>query len=147
MTRRVVALLFGLLLVGALVTACGSSSSSSGGGSATPPADCRKAQDGTVEIKAKNIAWDTDCLEVSGTSLSIVEDNEDQVDHPLEIKGLPDKPKTNGKPGTEKLELTDLKPGAYDYICTIHANMTGTLYVTAGSSAGGAAPGSGPAAP
>jgi plastocyanin len=147
MTRRFVALLSALLVMSAFVAACGSSSSSSSGGSATPPADCRKAQDGTVEIKAKNIAWDTDCLEVSGTSLTIVEDNEDQVDHPLEIKGLPDKPKTDGKPGTEKLELSNLKPGKYDYICTIHANMTGTLYVTGGSPASGAAPGSGPAAP
>lgn len=131
------------LVMTTLLVACGSSGSSSSGGSATPSADCRKAQNGTVDLNAKNIAWDTDCLEVSGTSLTIVEHNEDQIDHPLEVKGLPGK--TNGKPGTEKLELTNLKPGKYDYICTIHSNMTGTLYVTAATPASGAAPAPGPA--
>lgn len=144
MLRRSLALLVAAVALAALVTACGkSSSSTSGGGSATPPADCRKASDGSVTLRAKNIAWDTNCLETSGTSLTIVEDNEDQIDHPLEVKGLSGR--TSGKPGTEKLTLTDLKPGKYTYICTIHANMTGTLYVTAPSSAGGAGPAPAPA--
>lgn len=146
MARRVVTLLVAALAMTALFVACGSSSSSSkgnGGGSGSAPADCRKAQNGTVDLKAKNIAWDTNCLEVSGSSLTIVETNEDQVDHPLKVKGLPGS--TDGKPGTEKLQLTDLKPGKYPYICELHSNMTGTLYVTAGGPSTGAAPASGPA--
>ena len=106
-----------------------------GGGGGDDPgasAGCRTAQDGRVEVVAKGVAWDTDCLEAPAGALTIVVDNRDDgVSHNLHLTDAPDGPKTDLEAGpvTQELDVS-LDVGAYEYVCDIHPNMVGTLTVS-----------------
>lgn len=101
-----------------------------------PSAGCRTAEGGRVELVAKGVAWDTDCLEATAGELTIVVDNRDDgVNHNLHLTDAPDGPKTDLEPGPVRQELAvSLEAGAYEYVCDIHPNMVGTLTVSAAAS-------------
>ena len=125
--RRGVTLLATLLLVSAALAGCGG-----GDDDPAPAAGCRTAQDGRVEVVAKGVAWDTDCLKAPAGALTIVVDNRDDgVSHNLHLTDAPDGPKTDLEAGpvTQELDVT-LGAGAYKYVCDIHPNMVGTLTVS-----------------
>lgn len=111
----------------ALLVACGDDDDTAGSGG------CRAAEGGEVTIVAKNIAWDTDCLEApAGEPLTIIVDNQDRgLPHNIHLTDAPGGPKTELEPGlvTQELEVT-LDAGSYQYLCDIHPNMVGTLTMT-----------------
>ena len=91
--------------------------------------------DRTVTIVAKDLAWDTACVQApEGVPFTIVVDNRDSgVQHDLHVKGLPGDPQTDLEAGPvrQRLPLDALRAGTYEYVCDIHPNMAGHLQVLA----------------
>jgi mono/diheme cytochrome c family protein/plastocyanin len=106
------------------------------GGEATPaPTDGNGGEVGAVlEISAQNIAFDTDTLSApADTPFQIVFANNDAgIPHNVEIK-------QNGQSvwlgdifngvETRTYDVPALPAGTYEFICTVHPNMAGTLTV------------------
>jgi plastocyanin len=106
------------------------------GGEATPaPTDGGNGEVGAVlEISAQNIAFDTDTLAApADTPFQIVFANNDAgIPHNVEIK-------QNGQSvwlgeifngvETRTYDVPALPAGTYEFICTVHPNMAGTLTV------------------
>lgn len=84
--------------------------------------------DNPFVIKINNLAFEPSCLTVSGpSSIKIV--NMDSVDHTFTIDGTQvDVPISAGQ--TFNGEPAALTPGTYNFHCTIHPSMTGTITVT-----------------
>jgi plastocyanin len=128
--RRLLAVV-GVLVVAAAVAGCGGDD---GGGATSSPSGtaCRAADQGRVTIVAKDLAWDTDCLQGTlGGELTIELDNRDDgVNHDLHIKGAPGDPHTPlaAGPVTQHLQVA-LPAGTYEYVCDIHPAMVGKLHV------------------
>lgn len=119
LARRVTTLTAAFLLAPALV-ACGSSSS--GGSSAPAPA----ANGHTVTIQ--NFGFHPSTLTVkAGTTVTFVQ--EDSTPHTVTGSGnsafLHSSPLNKGQTYT----ATFSKPGTYNYICSIHPDMKGTVVV------------------
>ena len=142
--RRFMIPLAGLLLVlGA--TACGSDEA--GGGvqpsdTGAPPSTeapdtgsggCTDASatdlsgDDPFTITIQDFAWDPDCVKASGSAAITIE-NKDSVDHTFTIPDTQvDAPLPAGE--TFNGEAAGLDPGTYEFICTIHPTITGTIIV------------------
>ena len=143
MRRGSFAVTLALVLIG---TACGGDGSSGivggaeptdGGGPVmtTSPAggDCTEdtatdlSGDDPFTISIENLRWSPGCVMASG-SASITVVNDDAVDHTFTIPGtqvdapLPGNQTFNG-------ESAALAPGTYEFICTIHPEITGTIIV------------------
>lgn len=133
--RRIIVTLVALLaLVG---TACSSKTTTSGGNSSgtggTGQGGCTDANavdltaDNPFTITVKDFAFSPDCFKAASTS-SITIVNNDSVDHTFTIDGtqvdapLPAEQTFNG-------ESAGLAPGTYEFRCTIHPQMTGTVIV------------------
>ena len=121
-------LLFGAVLAGLALTGCGSDEPSSA------PADCTRVEGGEVTLVARNLQWNIDCLQVTaGTEVTFTVRLEDEgVKHDLEVYGNGiDRVKTplEAGPATQTLEVTFPEPGTSSYVCTIHAQMEGDIFV------------------
>ena len=90
----------------------------------------------TLPLSAQNTAFSTNALTATADAPFTIDfKNEDVgMPHNVEIKdpaGGP--PVFNGKiitgPAEEQYAVPPLKAGAYTFVCTVHANMTGTLTV------------------
>lgn len=83
--------------------------------------------DDPFTISIENFRWTPDCVMASG-SASITVVNDDAVDHTFTIPGtqvnapLPGNQTFNG-------ESAALAPGTYEFLCTIHPAITGTIIV------------------
>ena len=99
--------------------------------SASPPAGCTAVTGPAYTLVARNISWNTDCLKVkAGTTVRFTVKLEDEgVKHDLQIFGQGQKEETalQSGPVTQTLSFPFTK-GFYQYVCTIHANMEGTIY-------------------
>jgi plastocyanin len=122
MRRIVVA---SLLATGVVVAAgCG------GDDDGSSLADEAVPDDPDVVVRAEDMAFDPDELEVpAGEPLTIVIDNRDEgVNHNIHVEGAPGPNKTRLEQGVSQQALTvTLEAGEYEYVCDIHPNMTGTL--------------------
>jgi plastocyanin len=96
---------------------------------------CKVVDDRTVTIVAKDLAWDTACIQApEGVRFTVEVDNRDSgVQHDFHLKGVPGDPQTDLAPGptTQHLRLDPIVAGTYEYVCDIHPNMTGHLQVLA----------------
>jgi len=126
--------LIGMVLL--VLVGCSSSSSTtaSGGTSSAPseggsvPANCTDLTSSSKpSVTISGFVFDPSCLIIkSGSSLTLT--NKDSADHTLTISGtsvdisVPAGKSANGN-------LTGLAPGTYQFSCTIHPSMTGTLVV------------------
>lgn len=112
-----------------LLAGCGSDSS---GGA---PSDCTKIANGEVTLVARNLQWNTDCLEgVVGVKTTFTVKLEDVgVKHDLQVfgQGIKEQTPLTAGPATLHLEVTLPKPGRYQFVCTIHAQMEGELFADA----------------
>jgi len=83
-----------------------------------------------VTLVARDVAWDTTCLEVKAGNVAFTIDNKDSVDHNLRVSGngVNEHTPLQVGPVTQHLSL-DLKAGTYTFVCDSHANMEGKLYV------------------
>jgi plastocyanin len=130
--RPALVLLAIVLVPGLSVAAC-----SGGDDAAAPPTAtagrCHRAEGGQVTIVAKDLAWDTACLEVpAGQPVTVVVDNQDSgVAHNLHLKTAPGNPTTALEVGPIQQHLTVTLPaGTYPYICDVHPNMEGAIQAT-----------------
>ena len=98
------------------------------GGSAAP-----SAGSASVTITALAIAFTTPAVTVpAGTAFTLEFDNQDPaIPHDVQIKDGAGAQvfKTDVFPGVEKrsYQVPALTAGTYPFVCTVHANMTGTL--------------------
>jgi plastocyanin len=128
--RRLALFVAVVLTASALAAGCG------GGQGAVP-----SFAGASVTIQARDIAFDPDIITMpAGQPLRLVLDNQDTgVGHNLHVfQGSTDiaqSPTVIG-PGLTTVELGTLAPGRYQYQCTIHPNMIGTVIVEAGGVAG-----------
>jgi plastocyanin len=97
------------------------------GAGCTPETATDLSGDDPFSITAQGFRWAPDCVRASGTA-SITVVNEDAVDHTFTI---PDTQVDAPLPGNETFngESAGLEPGTYEFLCTIHPTMTGTIIV------------------
>jgi amicyanin len=117
--RRSLLLVIGGLLV-ALAAACGSSGS--GGGASTAPT-------GPNTISIKNFMFSPSTLTVkAGTKVTFV--NDDSTPHTATGSGSSAMINSGNLNQGQTYSVTFSKPGTYQYTCTIHPYMKGTIKVT-----------------
>lgn len=82
----------------------------------------------TVEVTAKNLAFDPTTAEVAAGEVTFDITNEDDTDHTFTIDDADvDIQVAAGSSGSD---TATLDAGTYDWRCTIHPSMEGTLTVT-----------------
>jgi plastocyanin len=116
-----------------LLAACSSGGSSSP--SASAAASCAKPDaNGVVKVSAQNIAFDTNCIEVTaGQAFKIEFSNNDNVPHDIAIFSDSSKSKSlftgdiidGGKSVT--YDVPALEAGEHYFECTVHPNMNGKV--------------------
>jgi plastocyanin len=113
-----------LLLAAALLAGCGGSKKSSTSSSTTPASG---GGGGGTAVSMKNIQFSPKSLTVK-VGQTVTWTNDDSVDHNVIASGGAFKSNTFGHGATFKWKAT--KAGTFDYTCTIHPGMTGTVTVT-----------------
>jgi plastocyanin len=99
------------------------------------PDDCVPVTDGRITIDGTVAGWEPDCLEIpAGTKVQFTADLLDELPHNLQVSGPGLRPVSTGDPvaGGQlalALEVAFDQAGYYQYVCTIHANMEGSVYV------------------
>jgi plastocyanin len=127
--------LLALALAGLVVLTAGCGSD----GPSSAPSDCTRADDGKPTLVARNLQWNTDCLRVPAGEVTFTVQLEDEgVKHDLEVYGTGierTKTELEAGPATQTLDV-DLPSagGTFSYVCTIHAQMEGDLFVDAAPS-------------
>ena len=131
-----------LLLIGA--TACGSDdtgggvqpseagapsaeATDTGSGGCTDASATDLSGDDPFTITIQDSTWDPNCVKASGAAAITIE-NKDTVDHTFTI---PDTQVDAPLPANETFngEAAGLAAGTYEFICTIHPTITGTIIV------------------
>ncbi|HEY7464609.1 MAG TPA: cupredoxin domain-containing protein [Candidatus Limnocylindria bacterium] len=128
-------------VVALTLAACSSGSSStplpSGG---EPPSDCARVENGVIELSAANIEFSAPCMVANaGEAFTIRFTNEESAPHDVNV--YPDSSKgetlmdgevisTQGESLDYAVEALD--EGEYYFDCSIHTQMSGTLYVVSG---------------
>lgn len=129
-----------LIVLAALIALTGAACSSSGGddagadAGASPVAGC--TADNAVDLTGDNpfivtiqdLAFQPDCFAAQSASTITVE-NKDSVTHTFTIDGTQVDVSIDGGQ-TFNGESAALEPGSYDFRCTIHPSMTGTVIVS-----------------
>ena len=120
-------------LVALAATTCvllGSAGLASCGKDSAEPKNCRRVTGSAVTLVALNVAWDTSCLDLKAGTARFTIDNKDDVQHNLRVSGngVNQHTKLQAGPVVEHLTV-DLTAGTYTFVCDIHANMEGKLYV------------------
>jgi plastocyanin len=115
-----------IVLAGAVAAgaACGGGDGDEGLASEPVPADP------DVLIRAEAMAFAPDAVEVRANEpVTLVIDNRDDgVNHNLHVKDAPEPNRTPLEQGDSQRALTVTLPaGEYDFVCDIHAAMTGTI--------------------
>ena len=99
-----------------------------GGGGGGGGSDCtsENATKLTGTLTVKDFAFSPNCFSVaSGSTISVA--NGDARAHNFTVRGTD---VAVPLPGGETGEATAPAPGTYDFVCTIHRWMTGTIIVT-----------------
>jgi plastocyanin len=111
------------LLATAVVLALTGTACSGSGGSDCTSENATKL---TGTLAVKNFAFSPKCFSVgSGSTISVA--NGDARAHNFTVRGTD---VAVFLPGGETGEATAPAPGTYDFVCTIHSGMTGTIIVT-----------------
>jgi plastocyanin len=119
-------LLLPILASTALLAACGSDSESEGTPDAAPSSGGAANQVDMVDLK-----FEPKEIEVSvGETVTWV--NKENVPHNVVNKREGQQPKSELFNEGGKYSWTATKPGAMNYVCTIHPGMEGTVQVAAG---------------
>ncbi|HET9731521.1 MAG TPA: cupredoxin domain-containing protein [Acidimicrobiales bacterium] len=115
-----------MLIVGALLTGCGSSHKSAGSPATSAPG---AAAAGGPVIVIKNFAYSPVSLTVKPGATVTVK-NEDVAPHTVTASGSGKFDTGNISPGASMTFTAPTAPGTYPYICSIHQFMHGTLVVS-----------------
>ena len=83
---------------------------------------------GTAEIDIKNFAFVPATLTVAaGTAVTWV--NQDEEPHNIVDLAKPHVFRSQGIDGGDKYTFVFYKPGTYEYVCSVHPHMHGTIVV------------------
>ena len=98
------------------------------------PDDCVVVQNAQVTIDGTVAGWEPACLEVKvGAQVAFTANLLDELPHDLKVSGPGlDEAVSSGEPvtgGTISLEVAFDEAGTYEYVCSVHANMKGDVYV------------------
>lgn len=108
--------------------ACGDDDDDDGGDGGAAPESGDGAATGTVTVTAVGFAFDPATAEAAAGDVSFEIANEDDAAHTFTIDDADIDIKLDPK-GSGSGEAT-LEAGTYEWRCTIHPSMTGTLTVT-----------------
>jgi plastocyanin len=131
--------MLGSLLASALaVAACSGSAATATTPAASAPASVASSPPTNLTIVAKDVAFaPTELGVAAGSELDITFDNKDAgIPHNLALYAGPAfdielfKSEIATGPVTEKLSIPGLVPGAYQFRCVVHPNMTIALAVS-----------------
>lgn len=129
MAKKLLALVTAsFLLLGA---ACGGdddgdSTESSGSGSETTTEE--DSGGGTVALTASNLAFEpSDLSAAAGDTIEFTNDDDAPHTFTADDAGIDESVDAGG---SASISLADVEPGSYDFVCTIHPEMKGTLEVT-----------------
>jgi plastocyanin len=112
-----------LLLLGA---ACGGDDD---GGSTDEGAQTEsEGSGGSVELTAANFAFEPSDLSAAvGDTIEFTNDDDAPHTFTADDAGIDENVDAGG---STSIDLADVEPGTYDFVCTIHPQMKGTLEVT-----------------
>ena len=111
-------------LIAMLGVACGGDD----GGSEDSGDDGGSSGGGSVTLTAAEFEFDPATLTAAaGDTIEFT--NEDDAPHTFTAEDAGIDEEVDAK-GSTTIDLADVEPGTYDYVCTIHPDMTGTLEVT-----------------
>lgn len=126
MARRSIVLPGFFLLLAALLVACGESKVDTS--NCRPVAPTAKGRT-EVTVKAKDLAFDVECVKVQPGTVVVKFVNEDKgVPHNLHVLGEGSTDLTSG-PDEQTLTLRLTAKGTYDFKCDPHPNMKGAIVV------------------
>jgi len=120
MRRIPAALIAVLVVVGLGAAACGDDDDSSSSGSSSASS--------TVSVTASGFAFSPATATAKAGSVHFDVTNKDDTKHTFTIDGTSVNIQLDG--GKSGSTDADLKAGSYEWHCTIHSNMTGTLTVS-----------------
>ncbi len=127
--RRALIPVAGLLLASALAACGGSGSGGNGMDMSAHPAATATATSGTATVTIKGFAFNPSTLVINkGMTVKFVQ--EDSIGH--NVEGATQGSVIHSPPVLnqgQSYSVTFSKPGTYDYLCTIHPNMRGTVIV------------------
>jgi len=127
--KRAIALLVACLALGIVAAGCGGDDDSGDSGSAdTKEQPAPAAEGGSAEVSMKDIKFNPSEVKVK-VGDTVTWTNDDGVGH--DVTGDSFK---SGEPGAlqsgDTFEHTFDKAGTFDYVCTVHPGMKGTVEVT-----------------
>ena len=135
--RKLVFVLVGVCALG--LAACssddggGTTGSETGSSGSTGNADCidLTGEGATFTITISDFAFDPDCFTASASQgISVV--NQDSADHTFTVVGTEiDVPIAAGETFNGEPISGAVAPGTYDFLCTLHPEMTGQVTVVA----------------
>jgi plastocyanin len=107
----------------ALIAVCGAALLAMAGG-----AGAQEVATGAAEIDIKNFNFEPSTLTVAaGTAVTWV--NQDEEPHNIVNLGKPRLFRSQGLDGGDKYTFVFDKPGTYEYVCSVHPHMHGTIVV------------------
>jgi plastocyanin len=138
MRRRLwVLFVAGLSVLVLTSAACGGDEGSSGAGATsaetgtvetqTPEADTGAEGGGEPDVKAEDFQFDPTDVEVASGDTIVVKNDSASTPHTFTVTDT-DIDESLDPDASVKVNV-DLDPGTYDFVCTIHPQMTGTLTV------------------
>jgi plastocyanin len=126
------ALLCSSLALALVPAACGGDEEEGGGGGQAQPEQAGGGGGKTVEVSLRDIQFQPDSVTVSKGG-TITWTNEETVPHDVTKTGGPGPDFKSGEPGGmaegDTFSHTFDAPGKVEYVCTVHANMRGTVTV------------------
>jgi plastocyanin len=124
--RRIPAGLVAVLLFVGIAAACGGDDS--GGAVSSPSTTTKTAEPNTVAVTASGFKFSPATATAKAGEVYFEVKNEDSTNHTFTIDGTDVNIKLSGKSSGEA--QADLAAGTYEWHCTIHSSMTGTLTVS-----------------
>jgi len=106
-----------------LIAACGAALLATAGGAAA-----QQVAIGAAEIDIRNFAFEPATLTVA-TGSAVTWVNQDEEPHNIVSLGKPRVFRSQGLDGGEKYTFVFDKPGTYEYVCSVHPHMHGTIVV------------------
>jgi plastocyanin len=127
------------LLVLSMAACSGAASMTPLPSGAQPPSDCVRVAEGVITFSAKDLEFSAPCMVANaGEAFTIHFTNEDSQPHNVAVYQDSSKagPVMQGDIVTTQGDLADYEVGALDegqyfFDCSVHQEMTGTLYVVA----------------
>jgi plastocyanin len=124
--RRIPAGLVAVLMLVGIAAACGGDDS--GGAVSSPSTTTKTTEPNTVAVTASGFKFSPTMATAKAGEVYFEVKNEDSTNHTFTIDGTDVNIKLDGNSSGEA--KADLAAGTYEWHCTIHSSMTGTLTVS-----------------